>query len=118
MTYEEARITSNTGGQKGQKLARFDLIPVDALWELAEAYGRGSEKYEDRNWERGYDWSLSYAAMMRHANQFWSGEERDEETGIHHMASVAWHAMALFHFSNSYKYNEFDNRPLNNPPHQ
>lgn len=111
MENEEVRITSNTGGEKGQKLARFDLIPQGPLWELAEAYGRGAEKYDDRNWERGYDWSLSYAAMHRHAAQFWMGQDRDMETGIPHLASVAWHAFALLQFTQQQRYKAFDTRP-------
>lgn len=108
----EVRQTSETGGEKGQKQARFDLIPPDALWQLATLYGVGAEKYAERNWERGYSWSLSYAAMQRHANQFWMGEDVDEETQIPHMASVAWHAFAMLHFLSNYDtYGEYDNRP-------
>ena len=94
----EVRVTSATGGQKGKKLERFDLIPVGALLEVARVYGKGAEKYEDRNWELGYDWSLSFAAMQRHAWAFWGGTSRDPETGVHHLASVVFHAMALMEF--------------------
>ena len=106
----EVRVTSDTGGQKGSKLARFDLVPQDALWALAEAYGRGAAKYDDDNWRRGYDWSLSFAAMQRHASQFWGGEDIDAETGSPHLAAVAWHAMSLLHFSLNAQYARFDNR--------
>lgn len=89
----------STGGKKGAKLARFDLIPPEALWELAERYGLGCAKYEPRNWERGYAWSLSFAALQRHAWAWWAGEDRDAETGQSHMVAVAWHAFALFVFA-------------------
>ena len=56
-----------TGGEKGSKEARFDLIPGDTLEDIARHYGRGSLKYADWNWLKGYKWSLSFAAMMRHA---------------------------------------------------
>src|SRR5665647_773410 len=95
----EVRVTSETGGQKGTKLARFDLIPVQPLWAVAELYGYGTRKYADRNWERGYDWSLSYAALQRHANLFWSREDNDEETGLPHLAAVVFHALSLIHIS-------------------
>jgi hypothetical protein len=95
----EVRIVDpNTGGEKGQKDARFDLIPQEAIWMLAEAYGRGAEKYADRNWERGYNWSLSFGALQRHLWQFWNGEDIDEETGTPHIVSVLWHASALATF--------------------
>ena len=106
----ETRIVDpDTGGQKGQKLARFDLLPVEALWEIAEHFGRGAEKYADRNWERGYKWSLSYAALMRHLTAWWGGEEFDEETGSHHLAAVGFHAMVLLTFIHTHP--EGDDRP-------
>lgn len=96
---DEVRITDPlTGGQKGQKSARTDLLPYDALLELAEHYGRGATKYEDRNWERGYKWSLSAAAMQRHFMAWWNGEELDED-GFPHATAFAWHALALLTFS-------------------
>lgn len=91
-------IDQASGGEKGSKLARFDLIPVHALWELARLYGQGSLKYADRNWERGFNWSLSFSAMMRHAYLFWAGESIDKESMRHHLAAVAWHAFALMEF--------------------
>lgn len=104
----EERTTSATGGEKGVKPERFDLIPVEALQEVARVYGFGAEKYAAHNWRRGYEWSKSYAAMMRHANEFWAGEDVDEETQCHHLASVIFHAMALIVFTEEQK--EYDDR--------
>lgn len=101
---EEVRVTATSGGQKGSKPARFDLIPTDALELLARHYGRGAEKYESvnglDNWRNGYPWSLSYAAMQRHLNQYWSGEDYDEETGSLHLVAAMWHCATLIHFMN------------------
>jgi len=106
----ETRITNPlTGGQKGQKDIRFSLLPVDELWEVARLYHAGASKYEDHNWRLGYDWSLSYDALMRHATQFWNGESADEETGCHHLASVIFHALALMYFEK--EHSELDDRP-------
>lgn len=87
-----------TGGQKEAKLARFSLIPGEFLWGLAELYGRGAQKYADRNWEKGYRWTLSYDALQRHLELWRLGEDYDKETGIHHLICVGWHACALFIF--------------------
>ena len=105
----EVRSVSSTGAEKGMKLARYDLIPVTPLRLLAEHFGRGARKYEDRNWERGYEWSKSFAALMRHAWAFWGGEDIDEETGSPHLTAVAWHAMAMQEYSRTHP--EFDDRP-------
>ena len=76
--YEEIRVKNATGGEKGTKPARFDLIPPSALYALAEHFGKGAGKYADRNWELGVDWSLNYAALMRphHCLVGWHGLRR------------------------------------------
>ena len=110
---KETRIVNaKTGGEKGQKLARFDLLPWDEMTEVAELYGRGAAKYADRNWEKGYDWSLSFASLMRHATEFWQGEYMDEENQCAHLASVVFHALALMQFYK--KHPELDDRPNSN----
>lgn len=97
-TPSEVRVTDpTTGGQKGQKLERFDLVPAAAMEEVARVYGRGAEKYEARNWERGYNWGLSLAALERHLAKFKQGESRDELDN-HHLACVVFHALALITF--------------------
>lgn len=104
----ETRTTSSTGGEKGVKDARFDLIPIGPLTQLARLYGRGAEKYDSHNWRRGYEWSKSYAAMMRHATQFWGGENIDEEMDLPHLTAVIFHAMALLEFMENHQ--QFDDR--------
>ncbi len=95
----EVRIVDGaTGGEKGQKLARFSLIPPDFIWELAEHYGRGAQKYADRNWQKGYKWSLTVDAMQRHLHAWLCGEDNDPETGSSHLIAVAWHVVALWWF--------------------
>ena len=91
-----------TGGRKGVKLARFDLMPADALERLAEVYGRNTKscggKYEDRNWEKGYPWGWSFGACQRHLWAFWHGEDIDPESGQHHLAHAAWHCLTMLAF--------------------
>lgn len=106
----ETRIVdSGTGGQKGQKLARFDLIPADALQALARHYGVGALKYEDDNWLKGYDWKLSLGAAGRHLNAFHRGESAYVERFVghdgvtyevetHHLIALAWQAFTLWVF--------------------
>jgi len=96
---EETRITDpNTGGQKGQKLERYDLIPPEPLDRLARHYGIGALKYTDDNWLKGYSWRLSIGAMLRHTFAFLRGESIDGETGSHHLTAAIWHCIALQEF--------------------
>jgi hypothetical protein len=44
----EVRVVDpNTGGEKGAKLARFDLLPPGPLHHVAELYGKGAQKYAE-----------------------------------------------------------------------
>ncbi len=108
MSTDETRHVSSTGGQKAGNDERYDLIPVEPLRLLAKHYGVGAKKYADDNWRKGYDWRLSYAALCRHLNKFWAGEDIDEETGTPHIIAVAWHAFTLQEFSEIHP--EFDTR--------
>ena len=120
---DEVRVISSTGGAKGSKLARYDLLPWDAIALLAEHYGRGTFKYDDRNWEKGYKWGLSFAALQRHLTAHWNGDVYDldpylygvdesgqplysedeiaafpDEDKVLHATAVAWHALCLLTF--------------------
>lgn len=95
---ETISVDPETGAEKGTKPARFDLIPTDAIEKLARVFGYGSQKYEDNNWRKGYNWSLSYAAALRHLNAFWGGEDLDPESGLPHVSHAAWHCLVLTTF--------------------
>lgn len=94
----ETRSTSTTGGQKGRKLAELGAIDPTALYKLAEVAGFGARKYDAFNYLKGYPWSWTFNALMRHALQFWNGEELDPESGLPHITHAAWHALALTSF--------------------
>lgn len=126
----EERTTSSTGGQKGVKLARFELIPALPLKELAEHYGKGARKYASHQWRQGYEWSKSMGALERHYNEFKAGKDYDvcsnepdncqfvdsegvefvpiepdtcyNHTGSHHMVAVAWHSFLLLEFKTTH----------------
>lgn len=104
-------INPATGGGKGSKVQRYDLIPWDQMDKVAEVYGKGVEKYAARNWELGYDWSLSIAALHRHLAAFvGKREEIDKPTGCYHMAQVIFHAFALMRFAETHP--ELDDRAV------
>jgi hypothetical protein len=95
----EVRTTSAKGGEKGVKLARYDLIPTGPLRQLAEHYGVGAQKYDDHQYRKGYEWGKSFAALQRHTWAFWNGEDIDAETGSLHIIAAAWHCLTLAEFT-------------------
>lgn len=95
----EVRITDpTTGAQKGRKPERYDLIPFEALDEVARVYGMGAEKYDDWNWAKGFAWSLSIGAAFRHMASYAAGEDLDPESGLPHPAHAVFHMLALITF--------------------
>jgi hypothetical protein len=99
MTDTETRVTSPTGGEKGTKLPAFGGIDPRAALELARVYGFGERKYARYNYLKGYKWSLTVDALFRHLFAFLDREDNDPESGLNHMAHVAWHALTLLAFS-------------------
>lgn len=97
---EETRIVDpDTGGEKNAKNIRLHAIPWEALRELGKVFAFGEAKYDDYNFRKGYKWSLSFDAMLRHMWAFWNREDTDEESGLHHMAHAVWHGLVLTFYS-------------------
>lgn len=74
---------------------RYDLLPFDALSEVALVYTKGAEKYADRNWELGMSWSRMFRSLLSHLFKWWSGRTYDDELKTRHMAMVVWNALGL-----------------------
>jgi len=74
---------------------RFELIPPDALIEVAKVYEMGAEKYDADNWVKGMSWRRVVGSMLRHTMSWLGGEDVDKESGVAHMAHVAWGALTL-----------------------
>ena len=119
----EVRHTGASGASKGQKAARFDLIPPRVLRLLAEHYGTGARKYNPieradgepgpaiDNWRLGYNFSSSIAALERHLNAWKCGEDIDEEMNSNHLVAVIWHCMTLLEYQMTPGFPEaFDDR--------
>jgi hypothetical protein len=102
MAADEVRHTSETGGQKGRKdeelMPLLRMAPAAFLTDLGGVYVMGAAKYSEANWRKGYPWSWSFNAMLRHAAAMIRGEWRDAESGKPHAAHVAWHCATLHEF--------------------
>jgi hypothetical protein len=132
----EIRTTSSTGGQKGVKLERHDLVPAGPLKELAEHFGVGAMKYDAHQWRAGYEWTKSLSALQRHYLEVMAGRDYDvcsndptgcshvdihgnpftavredacyNHTGSHHLVCIAWHSFVLLEFKDEFP--QFDDR--------
>lgn len=80
--------------QKAAK-RRIDLFPYEGVLGPLEAIEYGANKYTERGWEKGLDFSSIFAAANRHLWQWWSGEDVDPESGVHHLKHAACNLIFL-----------------------
>jgi hypothetical protein len=87
-----------------------------AIWELGWVCTKGASKYEDNSWQHVPDACIKYEdALARHLNQWRAGADYDEEFGTHHLAHVAWNALAILTIRLlSGEVSTLDQRKLNN----
>lgn len=76
----------------------YDLLPVRPLESVVNVLRHGAKKYAVRNWEKGFRHGRVYAAAQRHLNQYWGGEDLDQETGEFHLAHVVCCLLFLLEF--------------------
>jgi hypothetical protein len=89
----------NQGRKDDQQKLRYELIAPEMDAAISAVLTYGAVKYEDRNWERGMDWSRPYGALKRHMDAWWAGESFDPETGMSHL----WHAACCMMFLVAYE---------------
>lgn len=76
------------GVKHDQQKIRWDLVPYDAVNEIAKVLTFGAEKYEARNWEKGMNWSRAFGALQRHLTRWFHGQDKDKETRLTHLANA------------------------------
>ncbi len=99
---------NNKGIKFDDEKIRYDLIPSDSLHELAKVYTHGSQKYQDNNWRKGIKWSKILGGIERHYNAFKRGQNIDPDSGLLHLAQVAWGAFTLLNYIKTHP--ELDDR--------
>lgn len=77
----------------------YHLLAPEFLDATAQVLKFGAEKYAERNWEKGMNWSRPFSALMRHMWAWWRGERADPETGMSHL----WHAACCIMFLLAYE---------------
>lgn len=85
---EEMKTGSVRDTQKGKP--RFDLVPATCLTKLALHYGAGSEKYGDRNWEKGQSITRYMSSAERHFQYFKMGL-----TDENHLMACVWNLFCI-----------------------
>jgi hypothetical protein len=78
---------------------RMELLPMDALVEVARVLTHGAKKYAPNNWQEVPEAKERYTgALLRHLAAWRCGERIDGESGddrLRHIAQVACNALFL-----------------------
>lgn len=75
---------------------RWSLIPPGTVEEVIQVLEFGATKYGDNNWKHVKSADVRYYdAAMRHISAWYSGEQKDPETRLHHLAHATCCLMFL-----------------------
>ena len=111
--YENGRpkpnLEPNSGGDQAEDnprdlkfdgdKTRMELLPFDALEEVAKVLTFGAKKYEANSWQTLANAEQRYkGALLRHYAAMDQGEQLDDESGLLHAAHMACDALFLLHF--------------------
>jgi hypothetical protein len=64
----------------------LELLPPEALTEIAKVLAFGAEKYGRHNWRKGMAWSRLIGAILRRLFAWMLGEDKDPESGLSHLS--------------------------------
>ena len=68
----------------------------NALWQVGEVGTFGANKYTDNGWQSVENGKYRYTdALLRHLFRYFNGEKIDDESGLPHLAHLAWNALAI-----------------------
>lgn len=85
---------------------QLDLVPAYAYKQLGRVFTKGAEKYARDNWRKGMSWRTVMGSLERHYMEFKEGKDFDEETGLPHIAQVAWNALVLTEYMKIYPHGD------------
>lgn len=90
-----------------QKLP-VQLVDADFVKDVAKVLALGAQKYGENNWRGGLKWSRTYGATLRHLYAWFKGEDKDQESGLSHLAHAACNIMFLMEWEKTHP--ELDDR--------
>ncbi|WP_428323638.1 dATP/dGTP diphosphohydrolase domain-containing protein [Nitrosopumilus sp.] len=81
------------GSKHNAQKIMMELVPMSWMKDVAAVMTYGANKYAPGNWKQGLPEEEVIGAMLRHIEQFRSGEQYDKETGLDHRAHAACELM-------------------------
>lgn len=82
----QVRVTMKDAVKHDANKIPVELLPSQALEEIAKVLAFGAKKYDSWNWAKGFKWTRLIGAAIRHLYAFQRGEDKDPESGLSHLA--------------------------------
>ena len=90
------KIGEGVGVKLDKGKPAMSLMPFDALKKIAEVFTFGAEKYSADNWADGMRYRRMSDALLRHLTAWLMREDKDDETGLDHLAHMNCCAQMLY----------------------
>ena len=73
----------------------LEQLPYESLKAIAEVFAYGEGKYSRFNWCAGMQWMKLAGSCCRHLYKWIGGEDKDDESGLSHLAHLGADCMML-----------------------
>ena len=103
-------MNNEQGIKDDLKKMKASFMPPSLYLHKLDVYAYGAAKYGQDNWRKGFDYSRLYDAAVRHMVAFWSGENVDRESKMHHLLHAAWNLDTLW-YMNMFDLGKDDRKP-------
>lgn len=91
-------VSSSVDTKFDQHKLRVDLFPFTTLLAISDILTHGAEKYGERNWEKGIEYSRILGALLRHLLRWFYRIEKDIDSGRDHIHHAGCEMAFLQHF--------------------
>ena len=90
------RVGEGVGVKYDNGKPMMSLMPFDALLKTSEVFTHGAEKYSADNWADGMRYRRMADALLRHLSAWLCGEDKDQDSGLDHLAHMNCCAQMLY----------------------
>lgn len=95
---EQSKIASTAFIKADSGKLQWSLMPFEELKDVVRVLMFGAEKYNPDNWKKCDDTKRYKDALIRHVISYVIGDEKDEESGLSHLAHVVCNCLFLMWF--------------------
>ena len=95
---EHSKIASTAFIKADSGKLQWSLMPFEELKDVVRVLMFGAEKYNPDNWKKCDDTKRYKDALIRHVISYVIGDEKDEESGLSHLAHAVCNCLFLMWF--------------------